>query len=90
MAPNVTSNYVDHAHSLTLFRDIFDESCAKLSHAVAQFKECLDTMNERTLVCLLVGAYVVFIAVLAGVSTIPSLPNPVMEINNVVRGLIGG
>ena len=88
--PNITSSCVDHAHSGTLLRDIFDEKCAKLSHAVVQFKKRLETLNEPTLVCLLVGAYIVLIALLAGANTLPSLPNPVIEINNVVRGLIGG
>ena len=90
MAPNITSSCLTECHPRSSFRDIFDEKCAKLSNAVAQFKERLDTVNESTLVCVLVGAYVVLIAVLAGVSTIPALPNPVVEINDLVRGLIGG
>jgi hypothetical protein len=47
-------------------------------------------MNESTLVWVLIGAYVVLVAALAGVSTLPTLRNPLVELNEVVRGLIGG
>src|SRR5262249_42231840 len=77
-------------HSRNVFRDIFDEICAKLSHAAAQCHERLSTMNERALVWVMVGAYVVLIAALAGASTLPSLRNPLVELNEVVRGFIGG
>ena len=90
VAPNMTSSCITECHPRSSFRDIFDEKYAKLSHAVAQLRECLDTMNESTLVWVLIGAYIVLVAALAGVSTLPTLRNPLVELNEVVRGLIGG
>ena len=92
MAPNTTSNYLNHVDFRKTCEDIYDK-CANLSHAMGHIRALVHPTSEGSVGLIVIVAYIGLIAVLTGADTFPafrSMVNSFFKVNAIVRGLIGG
>ena len=91
MLPHITSNGFNYSDFHKMSWAIYGK-CAILSRAVVPFQGFVRRMRVGTLGWMVIGAYMVLIAVLTGGESFPafrSIVNSLEKINEIVRGFVG-